>query len=691
MILLQLRRSGLLISMSLGLLLGCSQSRARNEVSSKGFQAHAGRVTGLALSADGRQALSCGADGWIRHWELPSGRLLRAIGPLKIPEEAVAFAGQGRWAVSAGYHEGGGLSVWDLGTGALRLDLNERTGSGSFQHLRRLAVSEDGLQALSPGRNNALVLWDLQTGAQLGHYYGHWANIAALSFGGDGSTFPSAGEDGEVMLHARATGQLLQRHQFQSADPGVGFCHGGAILSKSGKALLEASSSGDRLQLLDLQTGTQLKAFAGHTGPVKSIAVDAQEGRAVSGGVDGAVCWDLESGSAMAVLPGSACAVAMDPQGRFALVGQEDGCITLLPWPRQGRLATTAAESEVVSVHRGGLNGLAFAPDGKTLWVAEGPWIEGLAFPSLVATRSILVHEELLAPRPPDPYASTGLPPPALARLPMNIKSLAVSPDGKTLLTGELDPDARPNGIRLWEAATGAQLQHYRSGNAGVRFSFDGRQALSWNVIGYWDTPGQADLQSTDLATGTVTVSPRPRYSPNLITEVWSLITTQADPPDEGTLAEFSGDARWILIAFKRLGKVALWDRSHDREQKALGFSDGPVSALALSPAADLAAYGDGNGRLCLKSTFNGRTSLAIQGSQAGLTALMFTPDGQGLISGDKQGRICLWDTQHLTLKHTFLGAIREVGKLALSPDGHWLVATDPQGCTHLHVWKMCP
>ena len=78
---------------------------------------HTGWVTGVALSGDGRLAVSASEDQTLKVWEVESGRELRTLQGHSSSVRGVALSRDGRLAVSAS--EDQTLKVWELETGIL--------------------------------------------------------------------------------------------------------------------------------------------------------------------------------------------------------------------------------------------------------------------------------------------------------------------------------------------------------------------------------------------------------------------------------------------------------------------------------------------------------------------------------------------------------------------------------------------
>ena len=147
---------------------------------------HHGPVEAVAVSADGRTAVSGGADGSVRVWDLAGTAPPRVLTGDADPVWGVAVSADGRTAVSGGHD--GTVRVWDLaGTAPPRV----LTGHGD--RVGAVAVIADGRTAVSGGHDG--------TG---------WG----VAVSADGRTAVSGGHDGTErgFLHASKRAAAHSRH-----------------------------------------------------------------------------------------------------------------------------------------------------------------------------------------------------------------------------------------------------------------------------------------------------------------------------------------------------------------------------------------------------------------------------------------------------------------------------------------------
>ena len=140
-------------------------------------------VNSVAFSPDGKYALSGGTDNTLRLWNIPS--LSRAkefqghTGMIGIG--AVTFSPDGKYALSGGWYDGF-IKLWNLSTGA---EVKSIKAHSSMMAVSSLAISPDGKFILSGGDASTRI-WDFATGEEVATMIsfkdGEWVVITANGY-----------------------------------------------------------------------------------------------------------------------------------------------------------------------------------------------------------------------------------------------------------------------------------------------------------------------------------------------------------------------------------------------------------------------------------------------------------------------------------------------------------------------------
>jgi WD40 repeat protein len=312
------------------------------------LEGHSGLVTGVAVTPDGKRAVSASFDKTLKVWDLDTGGALRTMEGHSDWVYGVAMTPDGKRAVSASNDKT--LKVWDLESGRVL-----RTLEGHPDHVGGVAVTPDGRRAISASWDSTLKVWDLETGVALRTLKGHSADVWGVAVTPDGKRAVSASGDQTLKVWDLDTGRALRTLGGHSA-----WVNGVAVTPDGKRAV---SASGDKtLKVWDLDTGRLVRTLEGHSDSVKGVAVTRDGKRAVSASEDKALkVWDLGTGDALRRLEGHSdgvLGVAVMPDGKRAVSASQDK--TLKVWDLETGRALRTLEG-----HSDWVYGAAVTEDGK--------------------------------------------------------------------------------------------------------------------------------------------------------------------------------------------------------------------------------------------------------------------------------------------------------------------------------------
>jgi WD40 repeat protein len=310
------------------------------------LEGHADRVYAVAVTPDGRRAVSASGDRTLRLWDLETGKTLRTLEGHTDQVCTVALTPDGRLAVSGSVDQT--LRLWDLETGQ-----TIRTLEGHTDSVYAVAVTPDG-RAVSASGGRTLWLWDLKSGQTLRTLKGHTEWVDAVAVTPDGRRAVSGSEDKTLRLWDLESGQTLR-----TLEGHTSIVRAVAVTPDGRHAV---SASGDRtLRLWDLESGQTLRTFEGHTVEVSAVAVTSDGRRAVSASDRTLRLWDLESGQTLRTFEGhsdAVRAVAVTPDGRRAVSASSDQTLRL--WDLESGQTLRTLEGHADRVYA-----VAVTPDGR--------------------------------------------------------------------------------------------------------------------------------------------------------------------------------------------------------------------------------------------------------------------------------------------------------------------------------------
>lgn len=269
------------------------------------FNAHAGPVSALAYSGDGKSVLTTGEDKTLRIWSVASGTLQRTINMSHGP--ATSLTVSGRYAATG--HKDGTTDVWDLAAGTRIAELRRNEApiwSVSFTRAGRLAVA---------GHDWTVALWDIRRpGAPIHVFDDHKNPVQTVSLSNGGNLLASGGADRQLKLINLNTLDTIRTYRKQRDFVTA------AAFSPDDRLIASGTLNGS-LSIFKTGSRSRVRQIRGHDAEIKALA--------------------------------------FSPDGRLLVSASKDGTIRVRE-TRRWRTIKTLPD------HRGSVNAVAFAPDGKT-------------------------------------------------------------------------------------------------------------------------------------------------------------------------------------------------------------------------------------------------------------------------------------------------------------------------------------
>ncbi len=171
----------------------------------KTLTGHEAEIVSVAISPDGRYALTAGAsDGTARLWDVATGQAVRIFNPEAGFVLDVAFSPDGRHALASSH---GGVFMWALDSGQLMNHFEPVEPMG----VPSVVVSTDGTQVIAGTRFGEILFFDATNGQQQRVLSGHTAAVRDLTLSPDGRLLLSASADGTARLWDITAGAELRR------------------------------------------------------------------------------------------------------------------------------------------------------------------------------------------------------------------------------------------------------------------------------------------------------------------------------------------------------------------------------------------------------------------------------------------------------------------------------------------------
>ncbi len=261
----------------------------------------------VAIGPNGRYVAAGSVDGNVYVWELPGGNLTRTLLSDNRHVWAVQFSPQGTYLAGGG--SDGNVRLWEGRTFEFVRDLNRHA-----QDVWAIDFNPDETDMITASSDQNIIRWEVGSGAILQTYTGHRDRVLSVDFSDDGEFFLSGSADAEIFFWEVGSRQVRQR-------------------------------------------------FSGHQDMVWAVELADRTPQFVSASADQSVIlWDMEPGAQVRTINGrygSITSAVLSPDGRFVVIGTEEGQIV--------RMSATGGEPLEFQprLHSAPINDLAYSTDGR--------------------------------------------------------------------------------------------------------------------------------------------------------------------------------------------------------------------------------------------------------------------------------------------------------------------------------------
>jgi WD40 repeat protein/class 3 adenylate cyclase/energy-coupling factor transporter ATP-binding protein EcfA2 len=502
------------------------------------LRGHRGPVNWVWFSPDARRVATMGDDRTARVWDIRTGAEIRKV-RASTGERRTSFVGGDGNAVAflpsnrlvVGYAFQDDVFATRIDIVDIQSgDLVSAIKDRNLLALNTVAASPDGSFLAAGYRGGKLVLWDLPSGKRIGNIVAYPNSVMDIEFSGDGKAFATTFEDGTVKVW-------------------------------------EVTPDGP----------SETVSLTGHTDLVSTAAFSHDGTHVLTGSRDGtARLWDV---------------TALGSWEQVARPGPETEIYGELDFSSDGRILVAVSGPEgtvrawdlatgkrLVQVkHRRAALGLDISPDGSRIVTSSHDGTARIWDTPTGETVVVFRGHKTQCPRRKEPQCF--------------VVDAEFSPDGRRVATAGVI-DAR--GVRVWSAATGAQIRFFKSERAVT---------VEWNAAGTRVAAAVPNgVRVWDVATGRM-----------IFTLRHDGVASATYSPDGTRLASVNNS------------EIRIWDAHNGRQLLRMSTGRGGGFAIRWSPDGTRIAFGSLAGTIKLFDASTGGEVLSFQGPPYDLA---FSPDG---------------------------------------------------------------
>ncbi len=242
-----------------------------------------------------------------------------------------------------------------------------------------------------------------------------------------------------------------------------------------------------------------------------------------------------------------------------------------------------------------------------------------------------------------------------------DIEDVAMSPDGKRIISTSMDRTAR---IWDWEEKRVLHILKHPWTVFDVDISPDGQEVVTScrdNRIRIWDATSGKLLERIEAM---------PLESKDFFKHRWPVV--------------FARSGQLIAAGCHR-GEVKVWDRGSLEILVTLWGHEAGVWSLDSDPAGNRLVSCSHDRTLRLWEIDTGREPHCFRGHSHSVYGVAFHTSGTAIASGSRDGSVKVWDPELSGTPRVLIGHVGEINSLALDPEGKWVATGGNQGT--IHTW----